>query len=178
LQDAVAVEKAMKISSGLAFVSTLALCCASGVSVAADSPGKLRGEMARAEKEYIELYNKVNTNPEFAIVCRMDKPTGTTFAVRVCQPKYLITANARSASDRMQSAVAAGNSTGGANSGGPNVGAGFGGGAAVPGADKDEAFKQNMLDLLQKSPELQALGKKRDDLQARFNEATRGTGER
>jgi hypothetical protein len=169
----------MKISRGLALVPGLALFCASGVGVAADSPGKLRAEMARAERDYIELYNKVNTNPEFAIICRMDTPTGTTFAVRVCQPKYLIVANARSAAERMQSAVSAGNSTGGANSNGPNVGVGFGGGGVAPAAaDKDEAFKQNMLDLLQKSPELQALGKKRDDLQARFNEATRGKGDR
>jgi len=169
----------MKISRGFAFVSALAMCCTSSVVVAADNPGKLRAEMAKVERQYIDLYNKVNTNPEFAIICRMDKPTGTSFAVRVCQPKYLIAANARSAAEQIQFAVAAGNATGGANANGPNVGAGFGGGAAAnSAADKDEAFKQNMLDLLQKSPELQALGKKSNDLQARLAEATKGKGER
>ena len=169
----------MKRSHGLAFASVITIAAACSPAFAADSPGKLRAEMARAERDYVDLYNKVNTNPEFAIVCRMDTPTGTTFAVRVCQPKYLITANARSASERVQTAVAAGNSTGGANANGPNVGTGFGGAGGVSVADdKDEAFKQNMLDLLQKSPELQALGKKRDDLQARLNEATKGKGER
>jgi hypothetical protein len=146
---------------------------------AADSPGKLRSEMAKAERQYIDLYNKLNSNPEFAIVCRMDKPTGTSFAVRVCQPRYLMAASARAASERMQSAVSAGNSTGAANSNGPNVGAGFAGGADGSTAeDKDEAFKQNMLDLLQKSPELQAMGKKRDELQARFDEAMKAKGGR
>lgn len=171
----------MKISRGMAMVSMLTISATCGNALAADSPGKLRAEMARAERDYIELYNKVNANPEFAIVCRMDTPTGTSFAVRVCQPKYLVTANARSASERMQSAVAAGNSTGGANANGPNIGAGFAGtgaGGAIVAADKEDAFKQNLLDVLQKSPELQALGKKRDDLQARFNEATKGKGER
>ncbi len=169
----------MESSRRMAIVSALALSAACGQSLAADSPGKLRAEMARAERDYIGLYNKVNTNPEFAIVCKMDTPTGTSFAVRVCQPKYLLTANAQSASERMQSAVAAGNSTGGTNANGPNVGAGLGGAGGAPVApDKDEAFKQNMLDLLQKSPELKALGKKRDDLQVRYNEATRGKGER
>jgi hypothetical protein len=148
-------------------------------ALAADSPGKLRSEMAKAERQYIELYNKVNSNPEFAIVCRMDTPTGTSFAVRVCQPKYLMAANARAASERMQSAVSAGNATGAANSNGPNVGAGFAGSAADATAeDKDAAFKQNMLDLLQKSPELQAMGKKRDDLQARFDETMKAKGGR
>ena len=169
----------MKISRGLAFVSALAMLCTSNVGVAADSPGKLRAEMAKVERQYIDLYNKVNTNPEFAIVCRMDKPTGTSFAVRVCQPKYLIAANARSAAEQIQFAVAAGNATGGANANGPNVGAGFGGAAAAnSAADKDEAFKQNMFDMLQKSPELQALGKKSNELQARLNEATKAKGER
>jgi hypothetical protein len=42
--------------------------------------------------------------------------------------------------------------------------------------NKDDAFRKNMLDVLQKSPELQALGKKRDELQARYDAATKGTG--
>jgi hypothetical protein len=173
------MEGVMMRSHGLAVASVLTLCAACSSALAADSPGKLRTEMARAERDYITLYNKVNTNPEFTIVCRMDTPTGTSFAVRVCQPKYMVTANARSASERLQSAVTASSSTGGANANGPNVGAGFtGAGGVTVAADKDEAFKQNMLELLQKSPELQALGRKRDDLQARFNEATRGKAER
>ncbi|MFO1502565.1 MAG: hypothetical protein U1F39_01985 [Steroidobacteraceae bacterium] len=158
----------------------LAIICAAsmGIARAADSPGKLRSEMAKAERDYIALYNKLNTTPEFAIVCRMDTPTGTSFAVRVCEPKYLIAANARSASQRMQSAVAAGNSTGSANSGGPNVGAGAAGDGGTVTVDKDAAFRQNMLDLLQKNAELKALGDRRDELQARYDEATRGKSSR
>lgn len=148
-------------------------------ALAAESPSKLRSEMAKAEKQYIELYNKVNSNPEFAIVCRMDKPTGTRFAARLCQPKYLIAENARSASESIQSALAVGNSTGPANSNGSIVGAGLAAGAADGAAgNKDEAFKQNMLELLRKSPELQALGKKRDELQTRYDETMKAKGGR
>ena len=49
------------------------------------------------------------------------------------------------------------------------MGAGGGSGDAA----KEEAFKQNMLDTLQRSPELRALGDRRDDLQARYDEATK-----
>jgi hypothetical protein len=169
----------MTNSRGMALVSALASLIAGASALAADSPGKLRSEMAKAERQYVDLHNKVNTNPDFAIICRMDTPTGTNFAVRVCQPRYLMTANARAASERMQSAVTAATSTGPANANGPNVGAGLGaGGSEFLAGDKDAAFKQNMLDLLQKNPELQALGKKRDDLQTRYNEATGSKGGR
>ena len=140
-------------------------------------PRKLRSEMVKAEKEYVDLYNKVNTDPQFAIVCRMDTPTGTTFAVRVCQPRYLLRAKEKSASERMQAAVAAGDSSGSANTRGPNLGAASGAGTTgVP--DQDEAFRQNMLAAQQKSPELQALGKKRDELQARFDAAMKEKNDR
>ncbi|HXC57893.1 MAG TPA: hypothetical protein VN645_01175, partial [Steroidobacteraceae bacterium] len=62
----------------------LAVCTG---ATAQEKPGKLRSEMAKAEKEYVDLYNKVNTDPQFAIICKMDTPTGSNFAVRVCQPR-------------------------------------------------------------------------------------------
>ncbi len=157
----------------LAIMSAFALQIACAAAAAAESPGKLRTEMARAERAFFDLYNKANTNPEFAIVCRMETPTGTNFAVRVCQPRYVMEATARSASERLQSAVAAGTTTGAANANGPNAGAVVAAAGDVA-AGKDQAFKQNMLDVMQKSPELQALGKKRDELQVRYNEAMKG----
>ena len=163
----------MKNIRGMVIASALAMLAAQASSMAAESPGKLRAEMTRAEREFIDLYNKVNTVPEFAIACRMETPTGSNFATRICQPKYIVTANARTAGERMQSAVAAGVNTGAANSNGPNVGAGMGAGGGSVDAAKEEAFRQNMLDALQRSPELRALGDRRDDLQARYNEATK-----
>jgi hypothetical protein len=163
----------MKGTRGLVVASALALLAAQASTLAAESPGKLRAEMTRAEKEFIDLYNKVNANPEFAIACRLETPTGSNFAVRICQPKYIVTANARATGERMHSAVTAAVNTGAANSKGPNVGAGLGAGGGSIDEAKEEAFRQNMLDVLQKNPELQALGNKRDDLQARYDEATK-----
>lgn len=164
----------MKILSGTAIAPTIALLVTCGNALAADSPGKLRSEMAKAEREYIALYNKLNTVPEFAIACRMDTPTGTKFAVRVCQPKYVVDANARSASEIMKFAKDSLDTTAAGSAGGSNAGAGQngdGGGFATGG--KDEAYRQNVLDLMRRNPELQALGKKRDTLQASYDEATR-----
>src|SRR6478735_497602 len=89
----------------------LAVCTG---AAAQEKPGKLRSEMAKAEKEYVDLYNKVNTDPQFAIIC---------------QPRYLMRAREKSATERMQAAVAAGDSTGSANTRGPNVGAASAGGS-------------------------------------------------
>jgi len=153
-------------------VSLLAVCV---TATAQEKPGKLRSEMAKAEKEYFDLYNKINTDPQFAIVCKMDTPTGSNFAVRVCQPRYLLNAKEKAATERMQAAVAAADS-GSSNTRGPNVGSAIGGSGTGITLDKDEAFRQNMLAAQQKSPELQALGKKRDDLQARYEAALKGKG--
>lgn len=158
----------------LVMVSALALQIAGASALAAESPARLRTEMARAEREFFDVYNKANTNPEFAIVCKMETPTGTNFATRVCRPRYLITADAQAASEHLQAAIEAGTATGPANANGPNVGAPVAAGGGNGTADKDQAFRQNVLEVMQKSPELQALGKKRDDLQTRYDEAMKG----
>lgn len=160
----------------LMMLPALALLAAGGVAAAADSPNKLRSEMATAERQYVDLYNKLNTERQFDIVCRMDKPTGTTFAVRVCQPRYLLRAKEKSATERMQAAVSAAESTGAANSGGPNVGAGSSVAGVSAAPDMDEAFRQNLLAVQQRSAELRALGAKRDELQSRYDEAMKGKG--
>ena len=151
----------------------LAVCSS---AIAADSPSKLRSEMARAEQDYITLYNKLNTDRQFDIVCVTDKPTGSSLPVRTCQARYMLRAAATAATERMQSAVAAGQSTGGANASGPNVGAAAGGGAMSGQPDKLQAFRQNIIDLQQKNPELLAPGKQRDELQQRYNDAMKGSG--
>jgi hypothetical protein len=149
----------------------LTLCGSAG---AADSPNKLRAGMAKAEQDYITLYNKLNTERQFDIVCVTSKPIGSGIPVKVCQARYLLHAAATAATERMQSAVAAGNATGGANASGPNVGAATAGGTVAGQPDKLQAFRQNILDVQQKSPELQALGRHRDELQRRYNELMKG----
>ena len=161
-----------KAVCSLLAVWLLALC---GTAAGADSPSKLRSEMTKVEKEYVELYNKLNTDREFAIVCKMQQPTGTRFPVRVCQPRYLVNAAEVAATESMQSATQSASATR------DNVGAATGGlgvasiGAAAPGQTaQQQAFLQHVLAVQEASPELQVLGKKRDELQARYAEATKG----
>ncbi|MEO6185958.1 MAG: hypothetical protein ABIP38_01615 [Steroidobacteraceae bacterium] len=165
----------MKRSHGTPTAMAMGLLSALGATVhAADNPNKLRSEMAKAEQEYITLYNKLNTERQFDIVCRTDRPTGSSISVRTCQPRYMLRAVETAATERMQSAVSAAGSTGGANANGPDVGAASGGGVVSGPADKLQAFRQNVLDVQQQNSELMELGKKRDDLQKRFNEASKG----
>ena len=152
--------------------SLFALC---GTAAGADSPSKLRSEMTKVEKEYVELYNKLNTEREFAIVCKMQQPTGTRFPVRVCQPRYLVNAAEEAATESMQSAMQSASATRD-NVGQPTGGLGVASiGAGAPGQSaRQQAFFLHVADVQQKSPELQALGKKREELQARYTEATQG----
>jgi hypothetical protein len=153
---------------------TLLMLLVCTAAVASESPSKVRNEMTKAEKQYIDLYNKLNEVEEFDISCTENRATGTTFVNRVCQPRYLTRAKEKSATERMQAAVAAGESTGQANSRGPDVGAASVGGGATVVMDKNEAFRKNLLEVLQKSPELQELARKRDELQARYRELSAG----
>jgi hypothetical protein len=156
----------------LTILGAAAALVASG-AFAQEKPGKIRTEMAKAEKAYIDLYNRLNTKPEFAFVCRMDKPTGSSLAVRVCQPRYVLNVKEKSATEVMQAAVAAGDSPGSPNVRGPNVGAVVVGGVEAGQPDMDEAFRQNLLAVQAGSPELRALRKQHDELQARHDAAVK-----
>jgi hypothetical protein len=85
----------------------------------------------------------------------------------------VLTAKENAASERVHSAIASGEASGPANARGPDVGNEVAGGAQAVQLSKEDAFRKNMLDVLQNSPELQALGKKRDELQARYEAATK-----
>lgn len=141
-------------------------------AVAADSPARLRSEIAKLERQYISLYNKLNTTPEFAIACRMEAPTGSNFEVRVCQPRYQLNSQARSASEIVQFAQSAGDTTGAGVANGPSVGTTPDGEAVNP-ADKDAAYRQNALALQAANPELRDLVTRLGELQSRLDAAAK-----
>lgn len=151
---------------------TLVFAALASHAIAADSPGKLRMEMAKLEKQYISLYNKLNSNPEFAILCRREAPTGSNVEVRVCQPKYQISSVAMSASQVVQFAQSAGDNTGSGRANNASAGTSAEGEANTD-LDMDAAFRQNVLAIQAISPELLALGKKRSELQARQDALTK-----
>jgi hypothetical protein len=147
----------------------LAICASTS---AAESQSKLRSSIAKVDKEYIELYNKLNADPRYEIVCRNEKTTGTSYASRVCRARYLRNAMDNASSDRLRGA-AEGNNASPANAA---ANAGIGGamvGTGVKGMEeKDEAFRQHLLSVMQKNPELQELGKQRAVLQQQLDEVT------
>ena len=147
--------------SRASWIAMLLLVPLSGPAFSADKPSNLRQQIAKVEAEYFALYNKLNTDRQYDMLCKMDRATGTSLAKRVCQPRYVEAVQRVNASERVQTATR----------GGPGVDATNPG--AAPATSQDDAFRQNMRDVLQKSPELQALGEKRDALQARLDELTK-----
>lgn len=160
------------------WIFSAVLLAGSGAALSAERPSAILKEMTKAEDAYFALYNSLNTDHQYDIVCRKDRATGTTLVTRVCQPRYLLRAKEAAASERIRGAISSSDNSGAANSRGPNVGnAVADGGATSPSAEqamKQEGFRRNMMEVLEKSPELQALGKQRDELQARYEAATQG----
>ncbi|MEJ0040453.1 MAG: hypothetical protein WDO68_31265 [Gammaproteobacteria bacterium] len=140
------------------WIATLLLVPLSGVTFSAEKPYDLRQQIAKVEAEYFALYNKLNTDRQYDMLCKMDRATGTTLAKRVCQPRYVETAQRANASERVQTATHAGPGVDATNP------------SAAASSSRDDAFRKNMLEVLRQSPELQALGEKRDALQARLDE--------
>lgn len=164
------METKRKVATGISMIALLALGSAAR---SAEKPGDVRKQITKAEEEYFALYNKLNTDRQYDMVCRKDVATGTTFAKRVCQPRYVELEQQANATQRIQSAIQAGASASAANTRGADIGAGGAGGPVTTTGASAEGFRRNMLEVLQKSPELQALGRKRDELQARLDELTK-----
>ena len=77
-------------------------------AASAETAMRIRREMTKVESQYFALYNKLNTEKQFDMVCRMEAPTGSNFMRRICQPRYLESAKQTSASERIDAANHAG----------------------------------------------------------------------
>ena len=127
-----------------------------------ESASDLRREAAKTEQEFFALYNKLNTDPQYEMICKMDRETGSSFANRVCQPRFFLVAQQAMAANRMQAAA-----HGGLGAEATNVG------TPPPSFWQDDGFRKHMLEVLQQSPRLKALGEKRDALQIRLDQLTK-----
>ncbi len=148
------------------------LIAVSSAAMSAEKASDIRKQMSKLEDEYFALYNKLNTDRQYDMVCRKEAQTGSRFLKRVCKPRYLESAQQSAASGACSRPsrpalrhppIRAGPTS----ARHPHRASG------TPVGGLDEGFRKNMLDVLQKSPELQALGKKRDELQERLNAATK-----
>lgn len=166
------MSRNLRVKGSVTALLMLAICASAG---AAESQTKLRSSIAKIDKQYIELYNKLNTESQYEIVCRNEKTTGTSYASRVCRARYLRGAMDNASSDRMRGA-----NEPGSNSNPNNASASAGIGGALDGTgmrgmeEKDEAFRQHLIATMQKNPELQELGRQRAALQQQLDEVTGG----
>jgi hypothetical protein len=127
----------------------------------AEKASDLRRQLARAETEFYALYNKLNTERRFDMLCHMDRATGTAFTRRVCEPRYYEEARMAAASEEMQAATHASSSAYRGNGSGDR---------AAPNSQQEKDYFKNMRKLLENSPELQALQDKLDALRDRLDE--------
>ncbi len=65
------------------------------------SDSKLRREIDRSREQVYELYNALNTEDEYDIVCREFRSASSLIRERVCQPNFMTQAYSESASNMM-----------------------------------------------------------------------------
>ncbi len=159
------------MSRSFRFVALLLVVCAG--ANAGESPTRLRSGMAKAGKDYIDLYNKTNTDPQFEIICRNEKPTGTNFSTRICRPRYVLDAMQASASDTVRRAVASSATAGAANPAGPMSVHCRAAAKRTARRTRTQPSTKNVLEAQNRNPELLALGKKRDELQKQLEAASK-----
>jgi hypothetical protein len=116
---------------------------------------KLRLEIDAAQDRFIAKYNELNKDPQYAMKCSDEAPTGSRFAHHNCVPEFLNTAT----NAEMRAALDGH----------------FAPPAALVTASKRAGFQQNMLDIASSSPELQNLARDQADLQARYDKLLRRT---
>jgi hypothetical protein len=119
----------------------------------------LHREVIEAENRFYERFNAINTNDDFNIYCDMDKATGTNIPQRRCRIKFLMDAEAIDAREFLQGLTSASSARG--------VGTPIA--ALVPQwVQRREEYRQTAKALLEKDPELLALGAELVRLQAQY----------
>jgi hypothetical protein len=120
----------------------------------------LRREVFKAEDRFYERFNTLNTNDDFDIHCRMDKPTGTIVPQRECRIQFLAEAEAVGAREFLSGLTSAAAARG----------------VYTPLAvlqplwlQRREEYRQTARALLEKNPELLALATEWGRLQEQYD---------
>jgi hypothetical protein len=135
---------------------------------------KLGKEVQMSEFRFYELYNTLNKNPDYAIKCANEAPTGSRFKRTECHPVFKIKAEEQEARDFIRafgggSAVSGvGAGLGPAGTSPPQSGAGAFGPAIVAISAARPGFRKNMIEVTTRSPELTRLAQEHAELWNRF----------
>ena len=116
---------------------------------------KMRLQIDAAQDRFIAKYNELNKDPQYAMKCNDEAPTGSRFTHHHCVPEFVNTAT----NAEMRAALDGH----------------FAPPPALVMASKRDGFHKNLLDLASSSPELQKLARERSDLQARYDKLLRRT---
>lgn len=116
---------------------------------------KIRLEIDAAQDRFIDKYNELNKDPQYAMKCSDDARTGSRFTRHNCVPEFVNTATNAEARGALDNHVV------------PP--------AALVIASKRDGFQQNILNVASSSPELQNLAREHSDLQARYDKLLRRT---
>ena len=108
----------------------------------------MRAELVKLEDQFYAEYNKLNTDRQYDVVCRMEAYTGSHLLSRVCEPAFVAGAEREETRAALQ-------------------------GHAVPLAiltiqEKTPGYQKNMATLVEKHPELFRLVKERSELAQRY----------
>jgi hypothetical protein len=116
---------------------------------------QMRKEIQTAEDRFLAKYNELNQERQYAIKCNQEAFTGSKFYRRVCRPEFVSAATRDEAVTWVR------------------------GNSFIPSAlvmeSKQAGFRQNMIALAEKSPELRRIAKERGDLEKRYEELLRRT---
>jgi hypothetical protein len=108
----------------------------------------MRAEMVKLEDRFYADYNRLNTDDEFDIVCGMEAATGTKLKSRVCKPVFVNRATEEEALAFL--------------TGRPVKP------AMITILAKSPAYEKNVLDIVNKHPELRKLVRQRESLEKRY----------
>ena len=149
------------------------------VEATRDNVVKLEKQVKMTELKFYELYNTLNKNRDYAIDCEDTPATGTRFKRSNCQPVFKSKAEQEEARQFLI-AFGAGDQVTGTPGGvtgpahinapppEPSAAASAMSSSAGPAAAGRPGFKQNMIDITKKSPELTKLAQEHAELWKRY----------
>jgi hypothetical protein len=133
------------------------------LGITAEQPSEIRSQLAAVTTEFYALYNRLNSDRQFDMICSRDRAVGTNIEKRVCLPRYAREAQQANATETMQAATHAFSSAYGVATSGEA--------SAKGSSSKWDSYLENLRGVLAKSPELQALAEKRDALRASLTQS-------
>lgn len=108
----------------------------------------MREDIIQTEEKFLALYNELNTDDDFDVHCRLDVPTGTRIAQRVCRVQFYETAQAEWARSQITGDYA------------PP--------AELVALERGPEYKHKALAIINANPELRRLIKVRDALEKKY----------